>query len=271
MRTTGFLAMVCVAGVLCAGCGDNKTKEKIVNGGVITGTGSSAASATPASYSGNVAVNTAGMISRMGSGMGKSGMFAPSRAGYAVAGLTGPDAEGYYQYADLGSDFRIKFMNAAGDTLNPDDHTQTGMGSFTQLSVKIRSAYQYGTFVGAFVIDAALNSSTETVKSGTITSSDPVGGTFTAVITPGMVMEKTTVGGTTIFVPKDGVMSISSTSGYTGTNTFSKSGATYTCDGPINYAGQQVANVHLTWSESFGNYTGYYTDAAGAQHDIAAQ
>jgi hypothetical protein len=254
-----------------SGCGDNKTKEKIVNGGSISGVGTSAATAaaTPASYSGNVAVNSAGMISRMGSGMGKAGVFAPALSGARVAGLVAV-GDGFYQYADLGSDFRVKFMNAAGDTLDP---SSAQMATVAKLEVKIRSLYEFGTFNGDFFIDVALNSSMETVTAGTITSSDPVGGTLTAVITPGMLLEKTqTAAGTAIFVPHAGVMTISSTSGYTGTNTFTKDGAAFVCTGPINYNGSKVADVSLTWDSAFGNYTGHYIDTStGESHDIRAK
>ena len=178
MKRYIFLFQIVALAVCVVGCGDNKAKEKVINGGLLNGDSyTTTAASTPASYSGNVAVNSAGMISRMGSGMGKAGMFAPSFVAQRVAGMNGPDSDGFYKYNDLGSDFRIKFMNASGATLNPDS---AQMAAFTQLEVKIKSLYQYGTFDGDFIIDASLNSNTETVKTGTITSSDPVGGTFTA-------------------------------------------------------------------------------------------
>ena len=131
-----------------------------------------------------------------------------------------------------------------------------------KVNTVVTSQYSYGTFTGNFTVRLADNA----LESGTITSADPVNGSFTASIS-GMTFEMTTINGQIIGIPITGTMTLTSTSGYAGTNTYSKSGSDYKCEGPITVQGTEVAHVYLTFNASFGNYTGYYTTTGSDAHN----
>ncbi len=143
------------------------------------------------------------------------------------------------------------------------------MAALAKINVVITSQYTYGIFQGNFTMLYS-TSSYETMESGTITTADPVGGTFTATIT-NMIVEKQTIRGAIVGVPLSGSMTISGSSGYTGTNTYSTVGSVHKCEGPIYFQGTEVAHVYLTFNETFGNYTGYYTETSNPSTQITIQ
>ncbi|MDD5687091.1 MAG: hypothetical protein PHE88_04580 [Elusimicrobia bacterium] len=261
-----FIIPALIGAMVLAGCGKNEKKTALLTGVATATSGQSGSGGQPATKSttASIAANSASMAARAGASGSITG-FAPhlaiANAEQRVAtGLTGPDADGFFTYPNFtGTTMKIKFLNTAGGWL----HLNQEMIGLAKINVKITSTYAFGVFTGDFYIletVATLTATTETMESGTITTADPVGGTFSAVIS-NMVMEKTTVAGIPMGIPISGTMAITGSSGYTGTNTYSKDGSTYKCEGPIYYNGAKVADVYLTFSTTFGNYTGYYIDA----------
>jgi hypothetical protein len=275
MKKIIFLSITAAIAVGLAACGDNKTKKKLIGTQVITSSSSGAGNLSTKDGLSSAVLRGAN-VSSMATGSIGAGGLAPLYNG-AISrvpsgeGLSGPDGEGYYSisgYSFSNTTVKIRFQDAAGNalTLGP------GMASLAKLHVKITTAYAFGTFNGDFLIlNAGLTATSETMESGTITTSDPVGGTFTATIT-NMVVERTTINGIPFGLPVSGSMDISGSAGgfsYSGSNTYSKSGSSYKCEGPINVSGAKVADVYLTFNTTAGNYTGYWVDAAtGEQHTI---
>lgn len=256
-----FLITVLLGAMVFVGCGKNEKKTSLLTGSTTVSSGQPATQSTTAS----IAANSASMAAKAGA---SGSMASPSphltiaKAGQRASGLTGPDATGFFTYPGFtGTTMKIRFLNAAGGWLNLNQE----MMNLAKINVNIISAYSYGTFTGDFYIlatSSTIGSTTKTMETGTITSADPVGGTFTATIT-NMVFEQTTVNELPMGLPISGTMAITGSSGYTGTNTYTKDDSTYKCEGPIYYQGQHVAHVYLTFNKTFGNYTGYYTDADG--------
>jgi hypothetical protein len=224
-------------------------------------TTTTAAAATPSSNmagnsksSSNQALGAGSMTSA--TGLAPAAVLGRVARAPGAQGLTGPDGDGFYAYSGFtGSTVKIKFLNASNNAVAPGP-------TIVKLNVVVSSQYSYGTFTGNFVVRV----SDDSLESGTITSADPVNGTFTATIS-GMTFEMTTINNQTIGIPITGTMTLTSTSGYGGTNTFSKSGSDYKCEGPITVSGNEVARVYLTFNTSFGNYTGYYTTTGSDTHN----
>lgn len=260
-----------VAASLLSACGDNKTKKKLIGSQMIT---SSSGSGTLSTTDGlSKAVSLSANTGAQACGKSKyvaAQARAASARGASGADLGSQDSEGFYTISNYGftnTSVKIRFQDAAGNALA----VGPALASYVRLRVKVTTVYAFGTFAGDFLIKPDTSTDTETMESGTITTADPVGGTFTATIS-NMVVERTSVNGTYIGLPVSGSMAISGTAGgfaYTGTNTYSKSGSTYKCEGPINVSGAKVADVYLTFSTTFGNYTGYWVNPAdGSQHTI---
>lgn len=272
-----------------SGCGDNKTKGKLIGTSIVTSSsdGNTAQASTPQGSSAAMMANAASMAAM--AGMGGSAARSPAPALNAaltaaktsaedLAGLTGPDANGFFTYPGItGSTMKIQFLKADGVTwINCKLNYGADMQYLKYVHVVLSSAYDFGTFGGDFtMIFDYLNQDEETVQSGVITlSNDPAGlGGFTATIS-GMVLEMKELNGVKAGFPKQGSMTIASVNGgYSGTNTYTKSGDTYKCDGSILASGVKVAEVHLTYDTAFANYTGYWLDTLtndGVQHAIVA-
>ncbi|MFA5779768.1 MAG: hypothetical protein WC947_06495 [Elusimicrobiota bacterium] len=256
-----FLISILIGAIFFAGCGKNEKKTSLLTG---TSGGQPASQSTTAS----VAANCASMAAKAaGGGVSFAPHLSPSLH-KVVTGLGEPDAEGYYTFGGYtGTTMKLQFLNSSRQPIMNIQSQE--MLTLKYIHVVLVSQYAYGTFNGDFTMLYS-TSSYETMESGTITTSDPVGGTFTATIT-NMIVEKKTVQGAIVGVPLSGSMTISGSSGYTGTNTYSTVGSVHKCEGPIYYQGQQVAYVYLTFNETFGNYTGYYidaSDASGTHHTI---
>ena len=268
-----------IAGVIIlglSGCGDNKTKQKLYGTQVITATSAGAGNGNLSTADGmSKAVSLSANVGAMACGSISSGGMAPSKAGSrvpTVTGLTGPDADGYFSvpgYSFSNTTVKIRFQKADGSAIL--NYQSQDMQFLAKLHLKVTTAYSFGQFNGDFLITwSNLTTTNETMESGTITTADPVGGTFTAIIT-NMVVERTLVNAIPFGIPISGTMSISGTAGghtYSGTNTYSKDGTTYKCEGPITVEGAKVADVFLTFYKTTGNYTGYWLDPQGAQHTI---
>jgi len=275
---------------LC-GCGDNKTTSKLVGtsvysgssftGGTTGGTTGSLAT-TPKGSSASMVANSASMVTL--ASKGGAAFLAPhinsmieqaNNARKVTTGLTGPDADGYFTNpAITGSTFKIRFQDVNGNAIT--DITGSAMAGLATVRVKLTSVYSFGTFNGDFtMIVTGLNATEETMQSGTISlSNDPAGlGGFTASI-DNMIIEISGTGVAKTGTPKSGTMSIVSANGaYSGTNTFTTSGGSHKCDGDIFQLGAKVAEVHLTYNSTLGNYDGYWLDSTandGVQHQITA-
>jgi hypothetical protein len=203
----------------------------------------------------------------MGSG---SGIPAPQQVFAAINRVTGgslpqdTDSDGWREYTNVGSDIEIQLLNAS-DTVLTDAAIFAG-AVIKKIKVKITTIYSYGTWQGTF--EVLRDSSGNETMSGTITAADPVGTSFTETLT-GIAMDQITISGQAIGVPKSGSSTLTSTGGYTGTFTYTNpSTSVYKHEGTIVANGSTVATVNLTFSTTVGNYTGYYTDAAGVRHDI---
>ena len=248
-----FLISILIGAMFSAGCGKNEKKTSLLTGSSLI-EGQPATQSTTASISANSA-SMAAKAGASGSMTGLSPHLAIAKTGQRVPELTGPDANGFFTYPGFtGTTMKIRFLNTAGGWLNLNQE----MLNLAKINVNITSTYEFGIFTGDFYIlttYSTINAATKTMETGTITTADPVGGTFTATIT-NMVFEQTTVNGLPMGLP------------ITGTNTYSKDGSTYKCDGPIYLNGSKVADVYLTFSTTFGNYTGYYIDASGTRHTI---
>ena len=256
------------------GCGDNKTKEKLYGTQVVTS--STFSDNTPAGYSSNLVTNAATVVTKLGAGIGL--MHAPSVVpasavyGTTPPGMTGP-VDGFYNVSTQSSIVYIRFMNAASTTISYDDVVS---GSLAKLEVKITTDYRYGAWAGDFFIDKANPdpSSAETITSGKIKATDPIGGDFEADIAYGMTLDMIVLSnGMKMGVPHNGSMTITSAKGdYTGTEKYGVNLAgDHTCDGDIFIGTSTVASVHLKFDKVNANYSGYYTDASGINHDISPQ
>gem|GEM_PF-2870317 len=259
------------------GCGDNKTKEKLYGTQMVTS--NSNQSSTPGGYSSTLATDSATMVTKMGKGVGVShapSLLLASSLVYKATppGMTGPDTNGFYSSTQGSSVIMVKFMGATGNTLIFNNVTA---GLLRSLEVKITTQYQYGAWNGDFFLSKSApygQTDPEIITSGTITSSDPIGGSFTATITAGMTMDYITLSdGTKMGVPNSGSMTLSSTSGgYTGTMNYTSPSLTdHRCDGTIMVSTTTVATVHLTFDTSSTNYFGYYIDSSGVSHNISPQ
>ena len=182
---------------------------------------------------------------------------------------TDSDGDGWREYTNVGSTILIQLCNSAGTALS-DAQIFAG-ATIAKIKVKISSTYTAGQWEGVF--EVVLNGSSE-IMSGTITASDPVGGSFTETLS-NIEMETITISGQSIGVPVNGTSSLTGTfntngvsGSYTGAFTYGKSGSTYTHNGTITYENTVVAQLFLTFSTSFGNYTGYFIDVDGNQHTI---
>jgi len=106
---------------------------------------------------------------------------------------------------------KLQFLNSSKQPILNIQSQE--MLTLKYIQVVIASQYTFGTFNGDFTMLYS-TSSYETMESGIITASDPVGGTFTATIT-NMIVEKKTVQGAIVGIPLSGIMTISGSSGYT--------------------------------------------------------
>ncbi|MBI5574060.1 MAG: hypothetical protein HY919_05870 [Elusimicrobia bacterium] len=238
-----FLIPILIGTMIFVGCGKNEKKTALLTG---SDTGNGAGTNTTAVMSKQSATMALSFASM---GATYSPHLAPAKK--QAGEIPTQDNEGFYDFSTQGMTIKVKFLNADGSTA-----TMMGWDS-AKLQVKISATYSYGTFSGDFTVD-----NVNEKMSGTITSSDPIGGTFTATLTDITYDKSGTTG-----IPTGGTMTISGSSGYSGIFTFGKSGTTYTCDGTISYGGQQVATVNLTY-DATGKYTGYYTDGTGT-HPIS--
>ena len=280
MKNIYYLLITGVIALGLSGCGDNKTKQKLYGTQMATatsaGSGAAAGSGNLSTPSGvSKAVSLGANVGAMACGSVSSGGMALSKAGsqvYKVSGLTGPDADGYFSvpgYSFSNTTVKIRFQKADGSAIL--NYQSADMQYLAKLHIKVTTVYTFGQFNGDFLVTwSNLTTTSETMESGTITTADPVGGTFTATIT-NMVVERTTINGVPFGIPISGSMAISGTAGgssYSGTNTYSKVSGVYKCEGPINVSGVKVADVFLTFNTTTGNYTGYWVDTDGAQHTI---
>ncbi|MBN1823611.1 MAG: hypothetical protein JW803_04765 [Endomicrobiales bacterium] len=278
-----FMMAVSVMGA-SAGCGDNKTKEKLLGTTVYNSSGSgggTTVTSTPEESTADMSADSATMTTLAGQG-GASAFLAPGvngafarayQASKVPTGLTGPDADGYYTYSGFSdSTMKIRFQKADGSAVNFNTNP-ADMANLARVRVRLTSNYSFGNFSGDFTMFVTTNTTEMTIESGTITlSNDPGGlGGFTATIS-NMVLEMVGSGASTYGLPKQGSMTITSTLGtYTGTGTYSKSGTNYLYTGDISAFGSKVAEVHLTYSSTLGNYTGYWVNTVtndGIQHQI---
>ena len=263
-----------------SGCGDNKTKEKLYGTQVIT-SNSYNNPKSPATYSSTLATDSATMVTKMGQGVGVT--HAPSALrptsilyGANPPGMGNQDTNGFYSSTQGASVISVRFLDGPG-TGNTITFDQVTTGAMRGLEVKIATQYQYGAWNGDFFLSKASpygKTDPETITSGSITSSDPIGGSFSATIAAGMTMDMITLAdGTQVGVPKSGSMTLSSVSGgYTGTMTYAvNTAADHTCDGNILVGTMTVASVHLKFDKTNVNYAGYYTDADGVSHNISPQ
>jgi len=255
-------------------CGDNKTKEKLVGTSVVSG--SSAGAATTSGDSSTAAAQSAAFVLQsaniapaagaMGSGIGIPAPVLESISRVPAGGLPADtDGDGWREYTGVTSTIKIQLMDAAGSVLSD---SQIFMGTaIRRIRVRISTTYTYGGWSGEF--DVVRDAAGAETMSGTITSADPVGGSFTETLA-GITMDQTIIAGQQIGIPKSGTSSLVSTGGgYSGTFTYTKDASgVYKHEGDILYQSQIVARVYLTFNASVGNYTGYYLDAAGERHEI---
>lgn len=291
-----FVAFTALAiAMTLSSCGDNKTKEKVVNGGIINATSSVGTGGTAATGGGTgtttgstatsaldktavSVVQGANMMTKQGAmleAMSANGL-SPLRAAISRAGmpLGGPDTDGWYTYSGVsGSTIKIRFHNAITTAISSATVISNIMGpaaaGMKTIEVDITTQYAFGTWHGYFLVDHTVSPEK---MSGNITSPDPVGGSFTETMS-NITMESYVLSGQTIGIPVSGTSSLVSHDGsYSGTFAYGKTGGVYTHTGtitaPVNGTPTTVATIYLTFNTTLGNYSGYFVDMDGASHNI---
>lgn len=270
MNKMVWIFLVVIVGLSLSACGDNKTKEKLLGSEVLTSTSGGATSAvTEENLAVTAITKTANMAAQAGALGTGSGIPTAQQIFSTVKNAGGllpqdSDGDGWREYPLPGIDIKIQLLDA-GNTLLTDAAILSGT-SIKKIKAKITSTYSYGIWRGEFEIVRASDGS-ETM-SGTITSDDPVGTTFTETLT-NVTMDQTTISGIPICLPKSGTATLTSTGDYTGAFTFTHPSAdAYKHQGTVTAEGKVVATVDLTFNKTFGNYTGYYIDEDGVRHEI---
>ncbi len=257
--------MTCLLALSLSGCGDNKTKEKLigttmydsntVTGGITT----TVLPATPEASVSGMAQLSAGMMSNVitagatpvNFGGTPISLLAPQQTGQAPSSKRIPSlgSDGYWDFSEYYTGLKVQFLDA-----NQVPKTALDITS-PWIRVKFAVTYSYGLFTGEFLCNQIVSPK---VLSGTIIAPDPLGGTFTATLTDITYQMTGSVG-----MPVSGSMTLSSSSGYTGTFVFASTAGTSTCTGTITNAGSTVATVSLTFNATAGKYTGSYVDNTG--------
>jgi hypothetical protein len=272
MKQLVSILAVAVLAFGIAGCGNDKTKEKLVGTEVITSSSVSGDTPPPVILPANRTESTAGMAKQSGNmaagaitegltpvpfGNDTITLLAPRMTDEAAARKISllPDAEGYFDFSDYYPSLKLKFMDASQAPYSYIYVYSDWLG------VRFNRDYAYGVFSGDFLCHRSVMPK---VISGTITALDPLGGTFSATLSNITYEELPGDKG----VPVSGSMTLmNGSSGYIGTFTFGKSGSSYVCTGAVTYQSAQMATVSLTFDAGQLTYAGSFTDDTGV-HQI---
>jgi len=233
-------------------CGDNKTKEKLINGTIVTG--GPVVQLTPVEYTAATVARNANIVASLTS-IGIKTTFPSQRRSTAESQASyRSSSDGFLDFSAFYPGVSIKFYADEGKTtlaLIPDV-------ADPWIILRVNASSYSGEFTAH---QSALPY--KTITEGTITSPDPLGGNFTSTISN---VPYTTVVANTLGLPIGGTLSLSSPSGTNGTFTFSGTAGVFTCTGTMTFQQETIA-ISLIFDTTAKKYAGSYTDAKGS-HSI---
>ncbi|MFH1715357.1 MAG: hypothetical protein ABH857_04095 [Elusimicrobiota bacterium] len=245
--------------LLAAGCGDNKTKNKIMGTTVITSenANTTANAVSAAKVSAKQAMDVAAF----------SDNASPLAVAKKISGKVStmdismlPDADGWYSFTEEGQTVKYRFLDAQ-DNVIKDMISIINFTSIAKINFKIDSAEVSGEFTFGF-----LGATLGEMYSARLTFTDSAGIEYEITMSD-VEFEGISITGEMMYMPIKGTITITcAANNITGTFNYVKSGAEYRFDGVMDIDGQTV-NVFMVFDDTLNDYTGYYV-IDGVEYEI---